>query len=66
VDLERGPLSLVSTTEEVFEGQSSGSSLETGITTEGIRRADSATPLHPQNLALTSLTSGGRSVGIIL
>jgi hypothetical protein len=30
-----------------------------------IRRADYATPLFPQKLALTSLTSGGRSVGIV-
>jgi hypothetical protein len=31
----------------------------------GIRRADYATSLYPQKLALTSPTSGGRSVGII-
>jgi hypothetical protein len=31
----------------------------------GIRRADQATPLHPQKLALTSPTSGGSSVGIV-
>jgi hypothetical protein len=30
----------------------------------GIRRAYHATPLYPQKLALTSPTSGGRSVGI--
>jgi hypothetical protein len=30
-----------------------------------IRRTDHATPLYPQKLALTSLTSGGRSVGIV-
>jgi hypothetical protein len=29
----------------------------------GIRRADHATPLYPQKLALTSPTNGGRSVG---
>jgi hypothetical protein len=29
-----------------------------------IRRADYATPLYPQKLAITSPTSGGRSVGI--
>jgi hypothetical protein len=28
----------------------------------GIRHADHATPLYPQTLALTSPTSGGRSV----
>jgi hypothetical protein len=31
----------------------------------GIRRFDHATPLYPQKLVLTSLTSGGRSVGIV-
>jgi hypothetical protein len=30
-----------------------------------IRRTDHATPLYPQKLALTSPTSGGRSVGIV-
>jgi hypothetical protein len=32
----------------------------------GIHRADYATPFYPQKLALTSSTSGGRSVGIVL
>jgi hypothetical protein len=32
----------------------------------GIRRADHATHLYPQKLALTSPTSDGRSVGIVL
>ena len=31
----------------------------------GIRCADHVTPLYPQKLALTSPTSGGRSVGIV-
>jgi hypothetical protein len=31
----------------------------------GIRCADHATPLYPLKLALTSPTSGGRSVGIV-
>jgi hypothetical protein len=35
------------------------------IAAVGIRRADHATPLYPQKLALTSQTSGGRSVGIV-
>jgi hypothetical protein len=30
-----------------------------------IRRADYATPPYPQKLALSSPTSGGRSVGIV-
>jgi hypothetical protein len=31
----------------------------------GIRRADYAIPLYPPKLALTSPTSGGRSIGIV-
>jgi hypothetical protein len=31
----------------------------------GIRRTDHATPLYSEKLALTSPTSGGRSVGIV-
>jgi hypothetical protein len=31
----------------------------------GIRHADHVAPLYPQKLALTSPTSGGRSVGIV-
>jgi hypothetical protein len=30
-----------------------------------IRRTDHATPLYPRKLAITSPTSGGRSVGIV-
>jgi hypothetical protein len=33
---------------------------------EGILRADHTTPSIRKTLALTSLTSGGRSVGIVL
>jgi hypothetical protein len=65
VGLERCPLSLVSTTEELLERKSSGSGLETEITAVGIRRADHATPFYQQKLALTSQTSDGRSVGIV-
>jgi hypothetical protein len=32
---------------------------------QGIRRADYATPFYQKKLALTSQTSGGRSVGIV-
>jgi hypothetical protein len=62
---ERGPLSLVSTIEELLERKSSGSSLE-------IREYGRGNPLRwpndthsPQKLALTSPTNGGRSVGIV-
>jgi hypothetical protein len=56
-------LSLVGTTEELLERKSSGSGLETR---DHGRRDPSRWPrgtLYPQTLALTSLTSGGRSVG---
>jgi hypothetical protein len=65
VGLERGPLSLVSTIEELLERKNGGSGLEIENTSVGIRRADHVTPLYPQKLALTSPTSGGGSVGII-
>jgi hypothetical protein len=61
VGLERCPLSLVSTTEELLGRQSSGSGLE--IREYG-RRDPSRWPhgtLYPQNLGLTSPTSGSRS-----
>jgi hypothetical protein len=65
VGLEREPLSLVSTIEELLGGKSSGSGLESR---ENGHRDPSRWPrgtLYPQNLALTSPTSGGRSVGIV-
>jgi hypothetical protein len=64
VGLERGPLSLVCTTEELLGRKSNGSGLENR---EYCRRDSSCCPrdtLYPQKLALTSPTSGGRSVGI--
>jgi hypothetical protein len=60
VGLERGPLSLMSTTEELLERKSSGSGLENR---DYGRRGSYATPLYPQKLALSLPTSGGRSVG---
>jgi hypothetical protein len=65
VGLERGPLSLVSTTEELLGRNSSGSGLENR---KYGRRDPSLWPrgtLYPQTLALTSPTSCGRSVGIV-
>jgi hypothetical protein len=56
--LERGPLGLVSTTEELLGRNSSGTAV-------GIRHADHVAPSIRKKLALTSLTSGGRSVGIV-
>jgi hypothetical protein len=65
VGLERGLLSLVSTIEELLERQNSSSGLE--IREYG-RRDSSSWPrgfLYPQKFALASLTSDGRSVGIV-
>jgi hypothetical protein len=65
VGLARGPLSLVSTIEELLGRKSSGSCLESR---EYGRRDPSRWPcgtLCPQKLALTSPTSDGRSVGIV-
>jgi hypothetical protein len=58
VGLERGPLSLVSTIDELLGRKSSLSGLDYG---HRIPRH----PLYAQKLALTSPTSGGRSVGIV-
>jgi hypothetical protein len=65
VGLEGGPLSLVSTIEELLGRNSSGSGLEN-------REYSCGDPLHwprdtlyQQKMALTSPTSGGRSVGIV-
>jgi hypothetical protein len=63
--LERGPLSLVGTSEELLGRKSSGCGLE-------IREYSHRDPLwrpcgtlYPQKLAIISPTSGGRSVGIV-
>jgi len=46
--------------------KSSGSrSRKQRLTAVGTRCADHVTPVYPQKLALTSPTSGGRSVGIV-
>jgi hypothetical protein len=65
VGLERDPLSLVSTFEELLRKNSDGSCLE-------IREYGLGDPLHcpcdtlyQLKLALTSLTRGSRSVGIV-
>jgi hypothetical protein len=65
VGLERGPLSLVSTIEDLFERKPSGSGLESR---EYGRTEPSRWPrgtLCPQKSALISPTSGGLSVGIV-
>jgi hypothetical protein len=58
VRLGRGPLSLVSTIEELLGRKSSGSGLE-------IREYDCREPSRSSRGILTSPTSGGRSVGIV-
>jgi hypothetical protein len=65
VGLEQGPLSLVSTIEELFGRKSSGSGLESREYGRRDPSPSSRATLYPQKLELTSLTSGGRSVGIV-
>jgi hypothetical protein len=63
--MERAPLSLVSTTEELLERKSSGSGLENR---KYGRRDPSRRPrgtLYQQQLAITSPTCGGRPIGIV-
>jgi hypothetical protein len=65
VGLERGPLSLVSTTEEILERKSSGSGLENQ---EYGHRDPLRWPcgtLYLKKLAIASLTSGSRSISIV-
>jgi hypothetical protein len=57
VRLERGPLSLVSTTEELLDRKVAAPVQKTENTAVGI--------LYLQKLAVASPTSGGRSVGIV-
>jgi hypothetical protein len=65
VGLERSPLSLVSTTEELLGRNSSGSGLETQEYGRGDPLRWPRDTLYQQKLALTSPTSGGRSTGIV-
>jgi hypothetical protein len=60
-----GPLSLVSTTEELLGRNSGGSGLEIGQYGRGDPFCRPRDTLYPQKLALTSPTSGGRSVVIV-
>jgi hypothetical protein len=65
VGLERGPLRLISTIEELLGRKSSGSRLETRDYGRAICCADLNTPHYPLKLPLTSPTGGGRSVSIV-
>jgi hypothetical protein len=62
VGLERGPLSII---EELLEWESSGSGQESRINGRGDPLSWPRDTLYPQKFALTSSTSGGRSVGIV-
>jgi hypothetical protein len=65
VGLERGPLNLVKKIEELLEWKSSGSGLENRVNGRRDPLRWPLDTLYPQKLALTSATSGGRSVGIV-
>jgi hypothetical protein len=62
VGLERGPLSLVSTTEELLDRKVAAPVWKTENTAVGTWPRGA---LYPQRSALTLSTSGGRSVGIV-
>jgi hypothetical protein len=62
VGLERGPLSLVSKTEELFGRKRSGSGLENRDYGRGDALSWSRDTLYQQNLTLTLTTSGSRLV----
>jgi hypothetical protein len=59
--LERGPLSLVSTTEELLERKNSGS----GLQSREYSRGHAVAPSIRKMLVLNSPTRGGSSVGIV-
>jgi hypothetical protein len=63
--LERGPLRLASTTEELLGRNSSGSGLENRKYGRGDPLRWPRDTLYPQKLALTSSTSGCHSVGAV-
>jgi hypothetical protein len=65
VGLERGPLSLVRIIEELLEWKSSGSGQGNRINGKGDPLCWPRDTFYPQKLALTSPTSGVRSVGIV-
>jgi hypothetical protein len=65
VGLERGPLSFVSTIEELLERKSSSWGLEIREYGRGDPSRWPRVTLYPQKVALTSPTSGCRSVGIV-
>jgi hypothetical protein len=65
VGLERGPLSFVSTTEELLDRKVAAPVYKTENTTVGIRHVDHVAPSIRKKLAITSPTIGGLSVSIV-
>jgi hypothetical protein len=65
VGLERVPLSLVSTIEELLDRKVADPVWKTENTAVGIRHADHVAPSIRKKLAITSPISGGHSVGIV-
>jgi hypothetical protein len=65
VSLERGALSLVSTTDELLGRNSSGSGLENREYGRGDLLRSPCNTFYPHKLALTSPECGSRSVGIV-
>jgi hypothetical protein len=65
VGLERGPLNLVSTIQEIFRRNSGDSGPENREYGPGDPLSWPHDTLCPQKLALTSPTSGGCSVGVV-
>jgi hypothetical protein len=63
--LELGPPSLVSTTKELLNSKVSAPVWKIENTAVGIRHADNVVTSILKKLAITSPTSGGRSVGIV-
>jgi hypothetical protein len=65
VGLERGPLSLVSATEELLDRKVAAPVSKTENTAVEILHADHVAFSMRKKLKITSPTSGGRSVGIV-
>jgi hypothetical protein len=65
VGLERGPLSLVSTTEELLDRKVAAPVKKTKNTAVGIRHADHVTPSNRKSWQSLRRSSGSRSVGIV-
>jgi hypothetical protein len=65
VGLEWGPLSLVSTTEELLDRKVVAPVWKTENTAVGIRHADHVAPSIRKSWRTTSLTNCGRSVSIV-